>query len=59
MVSHKDQFWDLYVLVYMNDLPSVSEVLPFYLFVDNASIYYEAKDLISLQKKYEQRVKKK
>ena len=37
-------------LVYMNDLPSVSKVLLFYLFADDTSIYYEAKDLISLQK---------
>ena len=40
----------LHFLVCMNDLPNVSEVLQFYLFADNTSIYYETKDLISLQK---------
>ena len=37
-------------LIYMNDLPYVSKVLQFYLFADNTSIYYDANDLITLQK---------
>ena len=34
----------------MNDLPYVSKVLQFYLFADDTSIYYDANDLITLQK---------
>ena len=45
-------------LVYMNDLPSVSKVLLFYLFANDTSIYYEAKDLISLQKILNRELKK-
>ena len=40
----------LLFLIYMNDLPYVSEVLQFYLFADDTSIYYDANDLITLQK---------
>ena len=34
----------------MNDLPYVSEELQFYLFTDDTSIYYDANELIILQK---------
>ena len=49
----------LIFLVYMNDIPSVSKVLLFYLFAYDTSIYYEAKDLISLQKIVNRELKKK
>ena len=34
----------------MNDLPYVSRVLQFYIFADDTIIYYDANDLITLQK---------
>ena len=40
----------LLFLIYMNDLPYVSKVLQFYLFADDTNIYYDANDLITLQK---------
>ena len=40
----------LLFLIYMNDLPYVSKELQFYLFADDTSIYYDANDLIILQK---------
>ena len=40
----------LFFLIYMNDLPYVSKALQFYLFADDTSIYYDANDLITLQK---------
>ena len=40
----------LLFLIYINDLPSVSKYLRFYLFADDTNIYFEAKDLKTLQK---------
>ena len=40
----------LLFLIYVNDLPSVSKVLRFYLFADDTSIYYDSDNLINLQK---------
>ena len=37
-------------MIYINDLPSVSKYLRFYLFADDTNIYFEAKDLETLQK---------
>ena len=37
-------------LIYINDLPSISEVLQFYLFADDTNIYYEDESLINLEK---------
>ena len=37
-------------MIYINDLPSVSKYLRFYLFADDTNIYFEAKDLKTLQK---------
>ena len=35
----------LLFLVYINDLPNISEVLQFYLFADDTNIYYEAESI--------------
>ena len=40
----------LLFLIYINDLPSVSKYLRFYLFADDTNIYFEAKDFKTLQK---------
>ena len=48
----------LLFLIYVNDLPSVSEVLKFYLFADDTSIYFDLKDLITLQKVVNRELKK-
>ena len=37
-------------LIYVNDLPNISEVLQFYLFADDTSIYFETDSLLTLQK---------
>ena len=40
----------LLFLLFINDLPSVSEVLTFYLFADDTNIYFESDDLVHMQK---------
>ena len=40
----------LLFLIYINDLPSVSKVLSFYVFADDTDIFYSSCDLITLQK---------
>ena len=40
----------LLFLIYINDLPNVSEVLDFYLFPDDTNIYYESKTLDDTEK---------
>ena len=40
----------LLFLIYVNDLPSISKILEFYLFADNISIYFESDNLLTLQK---------
>ena len=42
--------WPLLFLIYVNDLPSISKVLKFYLFADDTSIYFESDNLLTLQK---------
>ena len=39
----------LLFLLYINDLPNISNHLKFYLFADDTNIYYESKDLKTLQ----------
>ena len=39
----------LLFLVNINDLPNISEVLQFYLFADDANIYYEAESIKKLK----------
>ena len=40
----------LLFLIYINDLPSVSKVLSFYLFADDTNIYFKSSDIVHLQK---------
>ena len=40
----------LLFLLYINDLPNISEKLTFFLFADDTNIYYESKDLEELEK---------
>ena len=39
----------LLFLIYINDLPNISEKLSFFLFADDTNIYYESTDLKELQ----------
>ena len=39
----------LLFLIYINDLPNISNILEFYLFVDDTNIYYEADTLEKLE----------
>ena len=41
----------LLFLVYINDLPTASKILTFYLFADGTNIYYESINTFDLQKK--------
>ena len=40
----------LLFLIYVNDLPSISKILEFYLCADDTSIYFESGNLLTLQK---------
>ena len=40
----------LLFLIYINDLPTISNKLKFYLFADDTNIYLESDDLINLEK---------
>ena len=40
----------LLLLLFINDLPSVSKFLTFYLFADDRNIYYESSDLLNMRK---------
>ena len=44
----------LLYLIYVNDLPNVSKVLQFYIFADDAIVYFDSGDLITLQKNSQQ-----
>ena len=39
----------LLFFIYVNDLPSVSKVMQFYLFADDTSVYYDSDNLTNLQ----------
>ena len=39
----------LLFLLYINDLPNISNILQFYLFADDTNIYYEAENLDKLE----------
>ena len=47
----------LLFLFYINDLPSASKCLIFYLFADDTNIYFEASDLFTLQKVVNRKLK--
>ena len=40
----------LLFLLFIDDLPSISKVLTFYLFADDTNIYFESDDLVHMQK---------
>ena len=48
----------LLFLIYINDLPSVSKVLSYYVFADDTNIFYSLSDLITLQKVMNRELKK-
>ena len=58
MVCLKDQSLDHFFLLFINDLPSVSKSLTFYLFADDTNIYYESSDLLNIQKTVNRELRK-
>ena len=48
----------LLFLLYINDLPNISEKLTFFLFADDTNIYYESTDLKELEKTVNEELKK-
>ena len=48
----------LVFLIYINDLPYISEVLQFYLFADDTNIYYESESINKLEKIINKELKK-
>ena len=48
----------LLFLIYINDLPNISEKLNFFLFADDTNIYYESSDLAELEKTVNDELKK-
>ena len=40
----------LLFLIYINDLPNITEIFKFYLFADDTNIYYEADNLKKLER---------
>merc|ERR1712168_546165 len=48
----------LLFLLYINDLPNISNKLQFFLFADDTNIYYESDDLKSMEKTINAELKK-
>ena len=48
----------LLFLIYINDLPNISDKLKFFLFADDTNIYFESKNLITLEKTVNEELKK-
>ena len=48
----------LLFLLYINDLPSVSKKLTFFLFADDTNIYYESSDVVNIQKTVNKELRK-
>ena len=48
-VPHGSLFGPRLCLIFINDLPKVSELLNFYQFVDGTNIYYESSDRLTKQ----------
>ena len=48
----------LLFLLYVNDLPNISDKLKFFLFADDTNIYYDSDDLINLEKTVNNELKK-
>ena len=48
----------LLFLIYINDLPNISDKLQFFLFADDTNIYYESHDLKALEKTVNEELKK-
>ena len=48
----------LLFLIYVNDLPNISEKLDFFLFADDTNIYYDSSDLLELENTVNEELKK-
>ena len=48
----------LLFVIYINDLPNISDKLQFFLFADDTNIYYESEDLKILEKTVNEELKK-
>ena len=48
----------LLFLIYVNDLPNISDKLDFFLFADDTNIYYDSADLLELEKTVNEELKK-
>ena len=48
----------LLFMIYINDLPNISEKLQFFLFADDTNIYFESNDLITLERTVNEEMKK-
>ena len=48
----------LLFLVYINDLPNISDKLDFFLFADDTNIYFESDDLVTMERTVNEEIKK-